>query len=676
MDGEKSDPELTARGQFLANMSHEIRTPIQTIMGMIELLADTKLDREQAEYLRQAKFSADVLLSLVTDVLDFSKIEAGRLETESIDFDVRRCLGQSVDMVALEAHKKGLELVVDVADDIPDYLRGDPTRLRQIVLNLAKNAVKFTDRGEIFVSARRHGPRRQKARLRIEVADTGIGVSPEALPRLFAPFRQADSSHTRKYGGSGLGLAISKRLAELMGGDLSYRAGEIEGSVFSLELPLEGSMYGVPETPPPLEGSLLVVDDRMTSRLVETRLATSLGLDAESVPSGEQAIERLRQRTAEGRPYAACAIDQDMPQMDGWRLASVIRSRADIAPVRLVLMSPVGAMGSEAKMKLLDWFDGYVNKPVKRGEFRETLSRALSRPPLSSRGEDAPEEISGPLDSLQPASETEDLSVPQAATGPSVLVAEDHDVNRILLKTLLEHSGCSVAEARDGAEAIGLSSRDAFDLVFMDIQMPRMNGFEAARAIRAAGGRMPIIAVTAGTEKDEREECLEAGMNDILVKPFKREDVALMLEFWAKRPSPPLEATADGASRDEASADAGRSFDDRDVFDFRAVIGNFLGKKDLVLSLLSGFLDATRDAVRRMDACLDSGDFISAAREAHGVKGSAWNLAAKRLGAAAEALELAASRSDPAAAEEASALVKEAFYEFAQYARSFQSGSA
>jgi len=670
----QTDRRAEPARQFLANMSHEIRTPIQTIIGMLELLEETGLDRAQAEYLRQAKLSAEVLVSLVTDVLDFSKIEAGRLETESIDYELRKCVEQASDMIALEAHKKGLELVVDVADDIPAYLRGDPTRLRQIILNLAKNAAKFTGKGEVFVSARRAGGARGGERLVIEVSDTGIGVPEEARGDLFKPFRQADSSHTRKYGGSGLGLAISKRLASIMDGSLSYRPGEMEGSVFSLDLPLRKASYDPPEEPRPLSGRVLVVDDSVTARLVEARLATSFGLDAESVASGEQALERLARRTREGRPFSACAIDLFMPGMDGWRLASEIRSAAGVSPLSLVLMSPEGAMGAEAKMKLLPWFDGYVNKPIKRGDFRDALSRALDKaagrvPPADEAAEvleavdDVAEPPPAPVRPARPASGS------AAAARPAipVLLAEDHEVNRALLKALLERSGCAVSEARDGLEAARMGAEGDFALVFMDIQMPGMNGYEATRAIRAARPGLPIVAVTASAERSDRDRCIEAGMNDVLVKPFRRGDVSLMLEYWAGRAALPAGVRADrGAPDAEAPAP-----DDPEVLDWAAAVEAFLGEEEKLASLLSGFLDSTRGAVRRIDAEIASGNLGAVSMEAHRLKGAAWNLRAKRLGAAAARLELSASRSDSEAVESAAESFKESFFEFAQHARRY-----
>jgi signal transduction histidine kinase/DNA-binding response OmpR family regulator/HPt (histidine-containing phosphotransfer) domain-containing protein len=664
---EAVEKSMELRNRFIANMSHEIRTPIQTILGMIELLENTKLDNEQEEYVRQAGFSADVLLTLINDILDFSKIEAGKLVIESIDFDPRACIEQAVDMIALEAQRKGLELVLDIAPGFPLVARGDPTRLRQVLVNLIKNAVKFTAAGEVLVSARLLPESGGDGRLRVEVIDSGIGLGPEVIAKLFSSYYQGDTSHTRKYGGTGLGLAISKHLIERMGGDIGARDNDTAGATFSFEIPFLKPDFSLPDESPLLSGRILIVDDRESAREAEASMAASFGFQTDCVSTGEEALERLAADCAAGRPYDICAVDQNMVGMDGWRLAAEISAREQINGVKLILMSPEGSLGSDAKMKLLNWFNGYVAKPVKARKFREALARA-----------------SGNDIDLEPADDSSPLSGPdQLYPSVRVLVAEDHPVNQSLFRLILENSGCAVAVAGDGQEAVALCGRQAFDLIFMDIQMPRLNGYEAARAIRASGGRMPIIAVTATSGREEWMRCAQAGMNDLLVKPFRKKDIAMMLAYWHEHSvhdpaagigigGEPV-AGADIEADAEASVEAATAerFKDGEVFDYGQVVETFLGNEDKVKGLLTLFLSRTKESVRAIDAAKESGDLEAIAREAHSIKGSALNLSAQKLGKACLSLEEAAKEAKDKEIEEAIERLREDFFEFAQYAQHY-----
>jgi signal transduction histidine kinase/CheY-like chemotaxis protein len=654
---EALEKSMELRSRFVANISHEIRTPIQTILGMIELLSNTKLDSEQGEYVRQVSFSADVLLTLINDILDFSKIEAGKLVLEAIDFNPRACIEQAADMIALEAQRKGLELVLDIAPDFPCLARGDPTRLRQVLVNLIKNAVKFTASGEVVVRARPVRGRAGTERIRVEVADTGIGLPPEVRAKLFASYYQGDDSHTRKYGGTGLGLAISKHLIERMGGDIGALEESRAGATFFFEIPFHKPDFSLPDESSMLSGRVLIVDDRESARVAEASMAASFGLFAEGVGSGREALERLGAEAAAGRPFDVCAIDQNMSGMDGWRLAAEISAREAINAVKLVLLSPEGSLGSDAKMKLLNWFNGYVAKPVKARAFKDALARAI-----------------GYSIDLETADDASLLSEPtQTYSAARILVAEDHPVNQGLFRTILERSGCEVAVASDGQEAVELNAGGPFDLVFMDIQMPRLNGYEAASAIRAAGGRMPIIAVTAHSGREEWTRCVQAGMNDILVKPFRKKDISMMLAYWLEHGLPAAEdAVAAAASEIEATeipALAGGAA--LEVFDYGQVVETFLGNEEKVIGLLSVFLSRTKDSVRAIDASRESGDFAAIAEQAHSIKGSAYNLSARRLGDAAKALDEAAKAGSEKGIEEAIEVLRQEFFEFAQLAQRY-----
>ena len=526
---EEAEKATHTKSQFLANMSHEIRTPIQTILGVVELLQETGLDGEQAEYASQVRFSADILLGLINDILDFSKIEADKLDLETIDFDLRACVQQSVDLLVMEAHRKGLEVIVDVDEELPGLVRGDPARIRQIIVNLFKNAVKFTRDGCISLRLRKTAGSRGPF-VRFEVADTGIGIPEDVRLRLFTPFFQADFAAARKAGGTGLGLAISRRLSELMGGSIGVLPNEPRGSVFWFELPLASPEFSAPPAAPPAapDARLLIVDDYSDAREFAARTASRAGYRTATAASGEEALAALRGAAKAQDPFALCLIDQNMPVMDGWRLASEITGDISINGARLILMVPEGTMGGDAKMKLLRWFNAYVPKPLRPADLLETLRRALSSD-VDLESADAAEEAGA----AGAAGAPEDgQAEPEPSFEASVLLAEDHEVNRELFTLILGRLGCRVVAARDGVEAVEIGSAKSFDIVLMDIFMPRMNGYEASLSLRERGYRGPIIAVTASALKGEREKCVEAGMDDILVKPFKKHDLAAVLSAW------------------------------------------------------------------------------------------------------------------------------------------------
>ncbi|HOX49052.1 MAG TPA: response regulator, partial [Spirochaetales bacterium] len=546
---EEAEKATHTKSQFLANMSHEIRTPIQTILGVVELLQETGLDGEQAEYASQVRFSADILLGLINDILDFSKIEADKLDLETIDFDLRACVQQSVDLLVMEAHRKGLEVIVDVDEELPGLVRGDPARIRQIIVNLFKNAVKFTRDGCISLRLRKTAGSRGPF-VRFEVADTGIGIPEDVRLRLFTPFFQADFAAARKAGGTGLGLAISRRLSELMGGSIGVLPNEPRGSVFWFELPLASPEFSAPPAAPPAapDARLLIVDDYSDAREFAARTASRAGYRTATAASGEEALAALRGAAKAQDPFALCLIDQNMPVMDGWRLASEITGDISINGARLILMVPEGTMGGDAKMKLLRWFNAYVPKPLRPADLLETLRRALSSD-VDLESADAAEEAGA----AGAAGAPEDgQAEPEPSFEASVLLAEDHEVNRELFTLILGRLGCRVVAARDGVEAVEIGSSRGFDIVLMDIFMPRMNGYEASLSLRERGYRGPIIAVTASALKGEREKCVEAGMDDILVKPFKKHDLATVLSAWLP--------SRLGGSRAEAEGQAAAPF--------------------------------------------------------------------------------------------------------------------